>query len=157
MRTSPSLELPGTDRSLVTSALHSFSLKSRLQTRGRKKVWPNVQETSHSLVKADIQPQWLQHGERWGNHTGVVSTTSLPYLTIKHTTSSGENRVICSLKCFRRPREHTSPLLRTVLLIGAFSSVTWADYRLIHKYPEDSPCLISHPLHLLKCMVLHKY
>lgn len=39
----------------------------------------------------------------------------------------------------------------------AFSSVTWADYRLIHKYPEGNLCLISHPLDLQKCMVLHKY
>lgn len=157
MRISPSLELPGTDRSLVMSALHSFSLKSRLQTRGRKKVWPNVQETSHSLVKADIQPQWLQHGERWGNHTGVVSTTSFPYLHHQtHDIIRWEQSYLLSQMFQEAPWAHFSSV-KNHIVDRAFSPVTWADYRLICKYPEGNPCLISHPLHLLKCMVLHKY
>lgn len=114
-----------------------------------------------------FQSQGLQHGEGRDNpHTWIVGTSFLSHLHHQaHVIFRQKNRVIWFLKSFRRHCEHTFPLIRTTLLIKGFC-ISDTDRLWVGSQKSSlgqwlvlkaSTYLISHPLHLLKCIILHKH
>lgn len=160
MRISPSLVLPRSEWSLVRSALSSFSLNFKPHYRFRQGKWRRFDPMSPPRKPGACWSMWVSSSSRM-EKSGIITLglwASLPSLisTTKHMTSLGENGyLLCQI--FQVALWVYISSNKNHVVEKVFSSVTWADYRLIHKYPEGNLCLISHLLDLQKCTVLHKY